>query len=411
MKTIGLTFTLLATVFLALGQIPASEIQKIQNRYELMGGHLVLFDQDKINQVSFFGMADYHRNIPVVAQTKFRIASISKTITAIAIMQLVEKGKFSLDDDIGRLLGFKVENPKYVGKPMTVRMLMTHTSSLLDAPVYDAFLNETYNPDTVPLLKEILSAGGKFYSDSTFANHIPGTFFTYCNLNWGTLGTIVEKVSGERFDRYCQAHIFKPLGIDASYNLAELTGFEYLGVIYRKENGNWVAQTDNLEGKRPVYKVLEKYIPGTNAVRFGPQGGLRISGSDLAKIYMMFLNHGKLDNQRILKSKTVKQMFSPNWTYDGKNGDNDNGLMLCWGLGIHLITNTEGKDLVFSGKHKIGGHTGDAYGLISCAFIDYKTKKGFVFMTNGSGKPYVTGANTGFYAVEKEIFELIEKYY
>ena len=156
---------------------------------------------------------------------------------------------------------------------------------------------------------------------------------------------------------------------------------------------------------------MNNYVVGTNAIRFAPQGGLRISGSDLAKVFMLFLNDGKYLTQQIISKNSIATMTSSQWRYNDTNGDNANGLFRNWGLGIHLITNTKGNDEIFSGDPFMLGHSGDAYGLVSDAFIDVKKGIGFVFITNGSGSGYVNSDCSSFYAIEKDIFEAVERHF
>jgi CubicO group peptidase (beta-lactamase class C family) len=353
----------------------------------------------------------YEKNIPVNSETLFRVASISKTITAIAFMQLVEQNKISLDENISKLLGFTCSNPYHPEIALTPRMLLSHTSTLTDDPnAYDQFLNATYENNPVPNLASLLTDSGKYYSKNLFLNQKPGTYFNYCNLNYGIIGTIIEKISGLRFDEYCSTFIFKPLGINATFNVSTIANINNLATLYRKTDNVWTPQTDYFNGVTPVFENINNYIIGTNAIRFAPQGGLRISATDLSKIFSVFLNDGKYQKQHIISKASIKSMTSSQWKFDGTNGENANGLFKKWGLGIHLITNTKDNDEIFSGDAFMLGHSGDAYGLVSDAFVDVKKGIGFVFITNGSGSGYVNSDCSSFYAIEKDIFEAVERH-
>jgi len=420
MKKIPFNPQLFFSIFIFLFFMPSAilkaqqlenEILTIKEKYDLTGGTVVLFNKNKINNLVNFGNANLEKNIPVNSETLFRVASISKTITAIAFMQLVEHNKISLDENISKLLGFTCSNPYHPEIAITPRMLLSHTSTLTDDPnAYDQFLTATYENNPVPNLASLMTDSGKYYSKNLFLNQKPGTYFNYCNLNYGIIGTIIEKISGLRFDEYCSTFIFKPLGINATFNVSTIANINNLATLYRKTDHAWTPQTDYYNGIPPVFENINNYTIGTNAIRFAPQGGLRISATDLSKIFSVFLNDGKYQKQHIISKASIKAMASSQWKFDGTNGDSANGLFRNWGLGIHLITNTKGNDEIFSGEVSMLGHSGDAYGLVSDAFVDTKKGIGFVFITNGSGKAYTNSDSSSFYAIEKDVFNIIESY-
>ena len=387
-----------------------SHFKTVAEKHEMMGGSLVVFCEDGIIESIAIGKADYARNIDMTEDAKYRIASISKTITAIAIMQLVEQNQLDLDANISSILGYTVQNPSHPKDPITVRMLLTHTSSVVDGATYSDFLRATGSDRPIPNLKEILTVNGKFYSESQFIDKAPGSYFAYSNLNYVILGTIVEKISNLRFDIYCKKNISEPLEIDASFNVNDLSDIDQLAVIYRKPNGKWTPQVDNHQGTQPIYDNLADYVPGTNGARFGPQGSFRCSAKDLAKIFMLLMNRGSLGNVKLLSQATCEKMFSNQWAYNETNGNDYHGLFRSWGLGIHRVTSTAGKDIALSDSKFMLGHAGEAYGLVSNAYFDLERKVGFIFMNNGVGKGYQTNNSSGFYTVEQEVFEAIENF-
>ncbi|MFN5621078.1 MAG: serine hydrolase [Flavobacteriales bacterium] len=408
-KRILLCFTLCFPAPLLLeAQDFAVSLGDIQDEYDLAGGAVVLFCEDSLLLSEPFGSAHFEAGIAVTDQTKFRIASISKTITAIAFMQLVDAGLCSLDDDISVLLGYTVRNPNHPDTPITPHMLLSHTSTIIDGGNYDSFLSQTYTALNVPSLEELVSPAGTAYSDALFNNTSPGTYFNYSNLNFGLLGTVIEAVSNERFDVYCTQHILDPLGIDASFRIADLDNLQQLAALYRKQNGQWVIQADDFQDGFPNESYLENYLPGTNALRFAPQGGLRISAVDLATVFRLFLNEGTLNGIAVLSPESSALMMSDSWTYNGNNGNHYYGLFRSWGLGMHRLTNTVNQDVVLTGSDFMIGHPGEAYGLVSDAYIDPERKVGLVFITNGCGDGYATLPGSAFYSVEREVFDLAD---
>lgn len=370
------------------------------------------FGKRKVDQ------ANPENSLPVDRNTKFRIASISKLETATAIMQLVEQKKIDLDGDIGNYLGFPFRNPNFPDTPITVRMLLSHTSSVRDGDNYVFPPTET--------LKDLFVAGGKHWENGVHWAAVseehkdlaPGKFFAYSNLSYGVLGTIVEAVSGERFDKYMRTHVLLPLGCKASYNVTDFSDAELneLSVLYRKRDSNdkwdsqgpWYAQFDEYkDGKAKLPEGSESYVPGKNATWLSPQGGLRISALDLSRIMRMFMNGGAFNGVRILKPETVNLMFSPQWTYDRvkQNGETDRDLMLCYGLGPQIITNSLGDRLLEKSDVDMKGHIGDANGLLSCMMMDFKNRNGFICIIGGVGADpdKNLGSYSSFFKWEEEI--------
>ena len=400
----------LVLLFLSPGftQSFQEQIDAIKQSHDLMGGVAIIICNGEISESIPFGLADLGRNIPVTDETVFRVASISKVVTAMAFMQLVEQELVSLDDDIGSILGFQVRNPHFPERVMTPRMLLSHTSTIRDGSSYNNFLSATFSQSQVPPLGQLLSPGGSYYTSAQFLSHEPGAFFTYANINYGILGTLVEIISETRFDIYCRDNILLPLGIVGSFLPTELPDINKVAVLYRKTNNNWVPQVDNFQGVYPSTGNLGSYVPGTNGLRLSPQGGLRASGNDLAKILLLFMNKGAHNGNQILQESTIDEMLSIQWHYNGSNGNNYYGLFRSWGLGIHRITGTPGNDVVFSNSDLMFGHSGEAYGLVSNAYIDTLNNTGMVFMTNGNGSGYSTNTLSSFYTVENDVFSAIE---
>jgi CubicO group peptidase (beta-lactamase class C family) len=388
----------------------SADIALIQQQNDLMGGVVTVYCSNQIVHHIPFGTADYTRGIPVTDSTLFRIASVSKTITAIAFLSLVDEGLVQLDENISSILGYPVKNPYFPNISITPRMLLSHKSSIIDGNTYSAFLTATYSQNPMPNLNELLTLGGAYYSMSNFNNTSPGSYFSYSNLNFVILGTLIEKISGQRFDEYCRNTILIPMAISGSFNVNHINNIDNVAVLYRRQSGIWTAQADDYQGVQPVYTNLSGYIPGTNGARFAPQGGLRCSGSDLSKIFMMLLNYGEHNGTTILSKTSVMMMFNKEWNYFGTNGNNYYGLFNSWGLGIHRILNIANADVVLESSQSMFGHPGEAYGLVSDAYVDTTRKLGLVFITNGCGVGYQTNNQSAFYTVEKEIFDAINPY-
>lgn len=410
-STWALTIFLFGIFTPCFAQNLAGAFSSIAAGNEMMGGSLVVFCKNGVLENLAVGKSDFARNLQATTETKYRIASISKVVTAIATLQLAEQNLLDLDADIGSILGYPIRNPHKPTVAITVRMLLSHTSTIVDGPTYDTFLSATVQNNPIPNLSEILTPAGLYYTPEQFNNNLPGIYFNYANINYVILGTIIEKASNMRFDAYCKQHITTPLGIDASFNVQDLSDLNQLAVLYRKTNGIWTPQIDNYQGNPPIYTNLSGYIPGTNGGRFGPQGGFRCSAQDLAKIMLVLMNNGAINNNSALISPaSCRAMLANEWTYNGHNGNHYYGLFRSWGLGVHRVTSSPDSDVVLPGSAAMFGHAGEAYGLVSDAYFDLSREIGFVFVNNGVGTGYQTNNQSAFYTMEQEVFNAVEHY-
>ena len=148
----------------------------------------VAFDRNGVVSTRAEGMADLATGRKVTADDPVRVASISKLVTSIGVMRLVEAGQLDLDADVSTYLGWPLRHPRHPDTPITLRLLLSHRSSLTDAAGYYA------TPLGQPL-KTILD-DPKAWDDA----HAPGTHFRYTNLNFPLVAMAMENVTGERFD-------------------------------------------------------------------------------------------------------------------------------------------------------------------------------------------------------------------
>lgn len=377
-------------------------------RHDLMGISIVVVADGEPLFEYYNGYKDYENSLIVNEHTAYRIASISKNITAICAMRIVEEGLIDLDSDINQYLPFTIRNPNFPEAPITLRMLLSHRSSIIDGPTYSEFLNATYTSDLPPSIGEFLEPDGQFFNSQTFNAIEPGTYFNYSNINYGIVASALEAVSGQRFDSLCHYYVFDALQIDGGYHPSYLSAIENLATLYRKIDGVWVPQWDQYsDNNPPEISISESYIPGTNGLYFAPQGGIRLSAKHLAKIMVVHQNNGQSAHSEFeLAADLQNAMESPNWVYNGQNGNNYWGLFNSWGLGTHITTQIEGGDNVLNGLNMYG-HPGEAYGLISGMYYEKEEKIGLVYLINGSGAGYSINDQSSFYSIERELFDII----
>lgn len=386
---------------------------------------------------SYIDYDDNSRNKAFTLDSIFRVASVSKMFTIIAIMQLVEEKKLSLDDDVSKFLGFKLRHPDYPEKTITVRMLASHTSGLRDGKVYST-------PPDIGIEQFFFSDGNFYENGEHFAKkeEIPGEFFCYSNLNYGILGTIIEQVTGERFDRYLKKNVFIPLEMTADYLVGNFSDDEYknLGCIYRKENydgvwdytGRWFSYMDDYGDSKPLADTvflqnpyaeevnesysLKNYIIGKNATALAPQGGLRTSLRSLSHVLEMFINRGTYKGREILSEASIDEMFKQQWIYEEaeKNGDTAGGTLLNYGLGEYFIDGKSSARICEKYITDWKGHTGQAFGLLAGLFMRTGTKDGFVYIMNGEASPEETedtmGKFSGNFIWEEKIMNAISEF-
>jgi len=366
----------------------------------LVGASAVVIKDDDIVEEVSYGYKSLENKSPVTADTIFRIASISKIIVSIAALTLIEQGKAALDDDIGDILGFKIRNPHHLDKKITIKMLMTQTSSITDAyddedPKHDKEIRG-YNGVNgtswdVGLEELLVPNDGKYYTDLTWNKEEPGTKFIYSNFGCGILACIVEALSGELFTKYVERVILKPLNMDASFRASDIVRKDEIANLYYQTNdeNNLYKISRSAESfinsGYPIFDLKENYR--------GPAGGLFTSMKDLSKIMRLLLNDGVCEGDRILKKETVDIMLQLHWYGEGFNYD-------AKGLQLKFIDCFDTK--LFK------GHTGSAYGVISYLFFNREEQLGICFITNGG---YYKLSKDGFYDVEENVFNAFLKEY
>jgi CubicO group peptidase (beta-lactamase class C family) len=244
--------------------------------------------------------------------------------------------------------------------------------------------------------------------------HGPGdNYFRYTNLNFPIVGSIVEKVTGDRFDIWMRRNVLEPMKLDACYNWPTCSDAIVGRAVELDQNGKPVK--DDLHGKRPDCPVyidegqpcdLSLWKLGENGSLFAPQGGLRISARGLARVGRMLLNGGTLDRVRIISPASVDALLTQVWRFDGKNGITDEGFYCSYGHATQQIpTPVPGcaDDMGTRGATLVG-HAGDAYGMKSGIWIDRARGRGIAYFVTGVPDGAAKGPDTAFTAAETHAF-------
>ena len=340
-KTLPAAMVCLASALIALSSIPQEQnldafILEKMKASNVPGVSACIVKKDKLVWSSAYGLADVENKKPRTEETIQNIGSISKTITATAVMQLFEQGKFRLDDDVNVYLPFPVRNPRFPDEPITFRQLLTHKSSIKDGPAYQK--SYACGDPTISLkdwIKGYFVPGLKYYSEEeNFHTWKPGTIEippgprAYTNVGFGLLGYLVEVISGQDFAEYCRKKIFTPLGM-------KHTGWYLADVDVSRHAIPYTLISERF--KMPEGMAIEDFLP-----RYGkdkqsirtrqlfphclysfpnyPDGLIRASVRDLSRFLRAYINSGLFEGNRLLNEETVKTMLS----------SEHYGRSLCW---------------------------------------------------------------------------------
>ncbi len=305
---------------------------------------VLLFKENQILQETYLGQSQVQQNIELQADHLFLLASVSKMVTATALMQWYDKGSFGLDDPINNYLSFNVTSP-FHNTPITFRMLLTHTSGIADGAALDQqYYDNMDSPVALAdFLEDYLVPGGQYYDASdNFESFEPGTKHEYSNTGNALIAVLVEQLSGMGFNDYCKANIFAPLGMTNTFwRLDEITGT--IVQPYDYSNGQYQAI---------AHYTFTDY----------PNGGLRSTSKDLFKFLRAFALGGQSNNYQLLKATTVDAMLTPQIpTLDPQ-------------VGLHIFR--------LSDTYTLWGHDGGEKGVATIMAFNPTTKVGAIILTN-----------------------------
>nr|WP_295382864.1 serine hydrolase domain-containing protein [Pseudoxanthomonas sp.] len=371
----------------------------------------VAFDRDGIVSTRAQGLADIAAGREMTAEDPVRIASISKLVTAIGVMRLVEAGQLELDADVSRWLGWQLRNPAFPDAPITLRLLLSHRAGLTDAAGY-------YQVPLGGLLQDVLAD-----PHAWDPAHAPGTFFRYANLDFPLVASVMEKATGERFDQLMARLVLRPLDIAGCFNWASCDDATAARAVVLYDDARQPMRDDH-RGRRPACPVvpaadgscdLGQWRAGDNGALFSPQGGLRISANGLAKIGRLLLGGGEVAGVRLLQPASVRTLAAPQWVYapgngltseEDESGQGGRGFFCRYGLAMQtLATPREGcHDDPFGDGIARFGHSGSAYGLLSGLWVDPASGTGVAYFATGVPEARA-GGRSAFSAIEEQLAE------
>lgn len=299
-----------------------------------------------------YGYANKQSQTPVTPETYFRAASVTKLISAIRVMQLVEEGLLDLDAPIGDYLGYEVLNTKHMREPITLRHLMTHTSSISDSGGFSSNLP----------LDTFLDASLKH--NGNWNNRAPGSKYQYSNFGAGLMGSLMEAVTAQNVNDTVHEGVFDPLDIDAAYHISLLGNIDNAATMY--------LDTGKLK-KSPAAYLREKWDPSVDPNRhYGlTYGSLWIRGDDLCRLGIALCEGGAVDGVKLLEPESIAQMMS------SQKGQGAVTVDSPYGLCMHRVSTLLDDRMVY-------GHQGRSDGTLCNLYFDPQSHLVFTLITNGS---------------------------
>ncbi|TLD69862.1 beta-lactamase family protein [Phragmitibacter flavus] len=349
---------------LMFGEVPVKgndvirqAMQPYVNDGTISGAVTLVVGKDGALAMDAMGKADLSTGRVMEPDALFWIASMTKPMTALAVMMMVEEGKLSLDDRVEKYLPeFKGQAG---GRAITVKDLLTHTSGLVG------------NIDPKPTLAEAV----KVYAAKPLQFE-PGSKWSYNNPGINTLGRLVEVTSGMAFEDFMQERLFGPLEMkDTTFWLDEAQAAR-LAVSYLRDEKSG-------ELKPTTIRFLNDRKPTDRDRMPAPAGGLFSTAGDLAKLYQMLLNGGALDGKMYVKTETL-ELMTTNQLGDMKVSFTPGMHM---GLGFHIVNEPQGVTAMLS-KGSFGH--GGAYGTQS--WIDPVRGLAMVLLIQRAGLPNSDGS-------------------
>jgi CubicO group peptidase (beta-lactamase class C family) len=304
------------------------------------------------------GLRDKEKGLPATPDTVYRLASVTKHISAITMMTLADEGRAELDADISGYLGYTVRNPRWPNAPITLRQLMTHTSGLSESGSYHKIL-----AGELPAYKlsEVLIPGSPGDDSDNWLPDMPGTRYCYSSFGSGVMGAVGENISGLKHANLVRQRLFMPLGLyEATLDADTLGGVQTAvpdaaGGITDAE---WLRKS--LENKKRLCA-----LPVGEAYR-AAQGNGYMRARDLLTVTQLLMYGGVAKNVRILSESSVKEMCAVQF---------DDGFIQS-GLNLHHYGHLAPQRLI--------GHYGRAFGAQAVFMFDPDRKAAAAVLCNGA---------------------------
>ena len=326
-----------------------AELLRLLRRHRCLGGALRLFDEGGIAADYTFGQAGRKR--AVTPGMAFRVASVSKMITAACVLKLAEQGQVDLDEDVNLSLPFPVHHPAAPAQPITLRQLMSHTAAINDGQAYQ---------------QGILTGApaSRVLQGDSYCSHLPGTRWSYANLGAGMIACVLEGKLNQGFETIMQETLFAPLGIAASFypQLIEAPLADAMRVLPP-------TRRPGFDAAQRQARPLETYDRPDPEHRYTlAQGNCCLTADGLQTVLEALMRPG------YLRADTLAMMRHPVADFGQRSAH------LKQGLGIFQLNNPA------ISARPLYGHQGNAYGAVHAAFFEPQAGRGFIFLSTGASE-------------------------
>lgn len=349
----GLFLLLHAGAALAQNDAMDRAVDGAFRRAKAVGGAFIVAMGQEIVYERYYGVQQKTTHVPISESSYFRCASVTKLVTGIGLLGLMDQGVLDPDEDISTYLGYTVRNPRYPDDPITLRQLMSHTAGLNEGASY------TKKSRT---LREMIEVTQK--ARANFKDVRPGTAYEYCNFGAGITGSIIEAVTGQDVSSYMREAVFAPLGIDAAYTALQLQSPQDITASYKK---------DGTVNVGPSYLLRQTYLaePSPDTHYRMTVGSLFMRPRDLAKLGIALCGDGTVGGVRVLSEEAValtRQEQSPETT----------GITAKSPYSFFVIR----QDTLLEGR-RVYGHQGTSEGIVCNLYVEPVSGMTIVVMSNG----------------------------
>ena len=322
---------------------------RLLNSQHAVGAYIQWFEKGRLTECFAAGNARMEPSVqPVAAETIFRTASIAKMVTALLVFRLQTLGKLNVCEELSAFLGEPVQNPHYPEAPITLGMLLNHTSSIVDSPAYFASFQQS-----VPLM-ELLR------NPASYSASLPGLQFRYSNFAAGLIGCLLEKRFHQSFEQLAQENLFQPLGVQATFDLSTL-------------KGKPVADSWRVLPRERCFDAEKRVSAAVPLTEADPEhhyllasGSLFLTAEALAKLALVAWN----GHDGFLSPECLSLMQHPTVPWPRQE------VCLRHGMGLLKLDDPA---IV---KRPLWGHQGFAYGAVNGVFFD-EQGSGFACLNSG----------------------------
>lgn len=353
-------------------------VDEVFRSMKTVGGALVVAQHGEIVYERYYGEQQKTTHVPVTENTYFKCASVTKLVTGIGLMKMMDEGILDPDEDISTYLGYTVRNKRFMNTPITLRILMSHTAGLVENASFAR---------KASILSDMIDVEKK--AGSNFKREVrPGSEYVYSNFGAGMTGAIVESVTGMDVSSYMRQFLFEPLGIDAAYSVSQLAEPEYIAATYKKDGSLYAA---------PSYMLRQEYLQeAAPDIHYRTTiGSLLIRPRDLARLGIVLCGDGTVDGQRVLSEDAVMAMRQ-------EHSEQTDGITEKSPYTFFTIR----QDTLFEGL-RVYGHQGTDEGIVCNLYVEPENQLVIAVMTNGCK----SSRDNGIMRITRRLAAIVEETY